>query len=102
MSLTFNTLNWFFRTKHGENSKCLERDEELVKEGEGVRGESKDGDTFPAKRPKNQSVVVVVRGVSMVTHLQLYHRRGGYSLYNLLIYFKEIWLWNLLLSYPQS
>lgn len=57
-----------------------------------MRGESNDGDTFPAERPKNQSmvVVVVVRGVSMVTHLQLYHRRGGYSLYNFNIFQKKL------------
>lgn len=41
-----------FRTKHGENSRCLERKEEMEEERVGMGGDSKDGNPFLDKRLK--------------------------------------------------
>ena len=68
-----------FRTRHGEKSRGLEKDEELEEEGVGMGGDSKDGDPFLAKRLKPVGGGGEGR-VSTVTYPQLYRRRG-YSLY---------------------
>lgn len=65
------------------------------------KGGSKDGNPFPAKKLKPVNGGGGEGWASMVMHLQFYCRWGGYLLYNLWIYFIEIWLsvfWNLLLS----
>lgn len=48
-----------FKTKHGENTRCLERDEELEKEG---GEETVKMVILSLPKNWNQSMVVVVRG----------------------------------------
>lgn len=72
----------------------------MKKEGIGMRGDSKDGNSLPAKKLKPVNGGGGEGWVSMVMHLQFY-RRAGYLLYNLWLCFIEIWtsvFWNLLPS----
>lgn len=50
--MIFKTLNWLLDPSKGQLQVFRERDEELKKEGVEMRGDSKDGNPFPAKKLK--------------------------------------------------